>query len=97
MLPVVFSLDREGNEMMKRRVLAAALGLNLILGAGLMSSALAAPDPHKSDVCHHTSSATNPFVVINIDNHAVNQHLAHHGGTGPDSVALAGGCEEDLD
>ena len=78
---------------MKRRVLAATLGMTVILGVGLTGNALAAPEPHKTDVCHHTSSATNPFVVINIDNHAVDKHLALHGGTGPDAVLVDGQCQ----
>jgi hypothetical protein len=83
---------------MKRSVLVISLGLGLILAPGLAGSALADPGPHKSDVCHHTSSNTNPFVIINIDNHAVNKHLELHGGTGPDAVAHGGDCgDDDLD
>ncbi len=63
----------------------AALMLTIgVFGAGARSSD-AAPLP-KADVCHHTSSETNPVVIIEISQNAVPHHLALHGGTGPDFV-----------
>lgn len=64
---------------------SAALMLTIgVFGAGARASD-AAPLP-KDYVCHHTSSQTNPVVIINISDNAVPHHLALHGGTGPDYV-----------
>jgi len=34
---------------------------------------------HKVVICHATGSATNPFVMISIDRHALPAHLSNHG------------------
>jgi SdrD B-like domain len=34
---------------------------------------------HKVEICHHTHSATNPGVIIDIDRHALPAHLKGHG------------------
>ena len=34
--------------------------------------------PHKVLLCHHTSSVTNPFVTICVDEHAVDKHVTNH-------------------
>ena len=33
--------------------------------------------PLKVTICHHTGSATNPFVTVAVSEHAVPAHLAH--------------------
>jgi ABC-type sugar transport system substrate-binding protein len=33
--------------------------------------------PLKVTICHHTGSATNPFVTIAVSEHALPAHLAH--------------------
>jgi len=70
--------------MKKAKLVAAvmtmvALTSGLFVGAG---AAKAAAD--KVYVCHHTSSETNPVVVIHISRSALDKHLENHGGTGSD-------------
>jgi hypothetical protein len=71
----------------KRIRLALIGGLTVLVlgGAFALTGGTAAA---KVDVCHHTSSDTNPVVVINVSENAVPAHLGNHGGTGPDSVGV---------
>jgi hypothetical protein len=55
-------------------------------GFGALAGGASAAPLGKDYVCHHTSSATNPVVIINISQNATPHHLALHGGTGDDFV-----------
>jgi hypothetical protein len=70
-----------------KALVASGLTVVALTGTSLFSSSpVFAHPPSKVDVCHHTSSEKNPVVKINISHHAVEKHLALHGGTGPDEV-----------
>ena len=47
--------------------------------------------PHKVLLCHQTHSLTNPFVIICVDEHAVDKHVTNHGDIPTDSNGLCSG------
>jgi hypothetical protein len=69
----------------KTTVVTTGVAMLMALGA---SSAMANrstppngnPGDHKVTICHHTHSASNPWVEIRVDENGARHHLAHHDG-----------------
>ena len=59
----------------------AALAVGIVAAAAGEQLDQYAPDGHKATICHGTSSETNPYVLITVDEHAL---PAHFGPDGPD-------------
>lgn len=84
-----------------KKILAILSGLAVVMS--LTSGAYATPgNEHKITICHATSSATNPYVSINVDVSSLNGHGDHAGdifaatGEWPaqgDQAVLANGCK----
>lgn len=62
--------------MNKKISLAAITLVAAVVGMGLTGSALAAPQ-EKIELCHITSSQTNPIVLIEVSGNSLETHLAH--------------------
>ena len=57
------------------------LAVCAVLGIGV-AAAQASPDD-KVQICHATASATNPYVLITVDEHALAGHFREDGPTAP--------------
>jgi hypothetical protein len=53
------------------------------LSSGTPSAAAQYQYPEKVTICHHTHSATNPFVTITVSRNALPAHQAHGDTIGP--------------
>jgi hypothetical protein len=90
-MPIVKSkhtrLDEDKGKVDMKRFLLGLVFVSVVAGGFVASAIGAGASPQgKVDVCHHTSSVTNPVVIINISLNAVPHHLQLHGGTGDDFV-----------
>jgi hypothetical protein len=78
---------------MRNRILSAA-GAAVAIGllvAPAMAAASSTKD-HKVGICHATGSKTNPYVYINVDEHAVKAHQSHQDGRDIIGVKSAKDC-----
>lgn len=66
-------------------IIAGVLGVLAASGmsAGTPSAAAQYQYPEKVVICHHTHSATNPFVTITVSRNALPAHLEHGDTIGP--------------
>ena len=69
------------------RLAVAGFALSATLFAGAVGATPG--DDHKVLLCHHTGSASNPIVLIEVDVASVPAHVANQGDFPPQD----GGCE----
>jgi hypothetical protein len=74
--------------MKLKRFAAPLLLAAIVAGAGIVQSAPAAK-PTKTSICHRTSSAKKPYVMISVTKSVLKGHIAHSGDIIP---APAAGC-----
>jgi hypothetical protein len=69
------------------KLVAAVMTMVALTGGLFVAAGTANAAADKVYVCHHTSSETNPVVVIHISRSALDKHLENHGGTGADDFS----------
>ncbi|HKF14894.1 MAG TPA: hypothetical protein VKB13_06690 [Gaiellaceae bacterium] len=77
---------RQLRSLLGPAIIAGVLGLlasSGLLSAGTPSAAAQYQYPEKVVICHHTHSATNPFVTITVSRNALKAHMAHGDTIGP--------------
>jgi hypothetical protein len=90
--PVEQSAQHATSRLLGRRLrdLGLAAGVAIVgvlaisgLSSGTPSAAAQYQYPEKVTICHHTHSATNPFVTIVVSRNALPAHQAHGDTIGP--------------
>jgi hypothetical protein len=79
--------------MRKHLVMSGAMvAVSLLMAAPALATSNTKNDDHKIGICHATGSKTNPYVYINVDEHAAKAHENHQDGRDIVGVKSAKDC-----